>query len=527
MTIAARFAKLLRSFVNLLSRPVASYSGGNVSRLNAQQILSAGNANREIRWTLSTMRMRSRTLERDDPYAQRFLKMVEINVVGHNGVAMQSRAGDIGPGPDYKFVPDSAANSIIEREWAAFSRLGMFDITGKLSRAMFERLLIRTIARDGEVLVKIVADQKARHGIKFQMLEADWLDERLNEDLPNGNRIVMGVEMDPAGKPVAYWLHENHPGDTKRGTGKRIRYTVDQIRHYFIAERPEQVRGVPWMHAALNRLYQLGEFDDAAILAARLGADKFMVLEDENGEAASMADGSLSVSDSSAPSVDEGSGALYFQSQKGSIDILPRGTKLADFNPNYPSDQYGPFTLAALRGVSSGLNVSYESLSNDREGVTWTSIRHGVLDDREMWKGVQEWFIETWSWDGFTVWLDSSLLSPFKPLNYLPAGKRDKFLAPSFQGRRWDWVNPKDDIEAKEKALQLRITSHRRVLAEQGLDIEEVLAEIDEDRALAAKYGIDLDAVFALKQPTQQPSPPPAEPPPTARRTSTRKKPKE
>lgn len=508
----------------------AGYDAGGVSRINAQWGISAGNANRELRWGLANMRARSRDLERNDPYAQKFLELVETNVVGPCGINMQSRAGDFGPAPDFKFVQDKAANSIIEREWAAFSRVGQFDVTGKLSRSAFERLLIRAIARDGEVLVKPVSDPGSRWGIRFQLLEADWLDEKLNEDLPNGNRIVMGVELDPAGKPVAYHLHTRHPGDVNRRIGsERVRYTADQIRHYFIAERPEQVRGTPWMHAAMSKLYQLGEFDEAAILAARLGADKFMVLEDTEGMAADLADGTMPLADdANAPSINEGTGALYYQSQKGSIDILPRGTKVADWNPNYPSDTYGPFMKAALRGVSSGLpGVSYESLSNDREGVTWTSIRHAVLDEREEWKALQKWLIDAEAFDLYTLWLDAALLSPKKPLAYLPASKRDKFLAPVFTGRRWDWVNPKDDIEAKEKALMLRLTSHRRVLAEQGIDLEELLAEIQDDRALAESYDVDLDAVLKKSAPAAQtpaqPDPGQATNPTAARRPRKKK----
>lgn len=510
-----------------LLRPRAGFDAGGISRINAQWGISAGNANRELRFGLANMRARSRDMERNDPYAKKFLELVEINLVGPNGISMQSRAGDTGPAPDFKFVQDKAANSIIEREWAAFSRAGQFDVTGKLSRSAFERLLVRAIARDGEVLVKPVSDPNSRWGIRFQILEADWLDEKLNEDLPNGNRIIMGVELDPSGKPVAYHLHSRHPGDAMRAGGDRIRYTADQIRHYFFPERPEQVRGTPWMHAAMSKLYQLGEFDEAAILSARLGADKFMVLKDVDGMAAEMADGTLpGAGDSSSPDINESTGALYFQSQKGSIDILPRGTEPVSWDPNYPSDTYGPFIKAALRGVSSGLpGVSYESLSNDREGVTWTSIRHAVLDEREAWKALQRQVIETYSWDTYTLWLDSALLSPKKPLAYLPASKRDKFLAPVFTGRRWDWVNPKDDMESKEKALQLRLTSHRRVLAEQGIDLEELLAEIQDDRALAAAYNVDLDSILKKSAPgaqtPAQPDPGQATNPPAARRPDT------
>lgn len=501
---AAKPPQVLKSI-----RAAGDFDAGNVRRTNANWTYSHSDANRAVRYGLTTMRGRARDLERNDPYAKKFLELVETNLVGANGVTLQSTVGDIMP--DGRFVQDDAANRIIEREWHIFSRPGNFDVTGQLSRAAFERLFARAVARDGEVLVKRIADPLSKWGRRYQILEADWLDETYNEDRADGSRVVMGVELSPAGQPIAYHLRTRHPGDiTSRGGGERIRYTADQVRLYFLPTRPGQVRGVPWMHAAMSRLYQLGEFDESALIAARIGADKTMLLEDLEGQAADLADGALPGADGATDMDDARSGALFFNSQKGSIDILPRGTKVAQYDPAYPSDAYGPFVLATLRGAASGLIGSYESISNDRNGVTWTSIRHAVLDERAQWTLLQTWLIDALCHDLFTDWLQTALLSPRRPLDYLPAGKVDKFNAPKFTGRRWDWVNPKDDIESKLAALQAKLTSHRRVMAEQGIDLEDLFIEIKSDRELAARYGVDLDAlVRKTAGPSPQPQPQP------------------
>jgi capsid protein len=209
-----------------------------------------------------------------------------------------------------------------------------------------------------------------------------------------------------------------------------------------------------------------------------------MLKETEPGSAAGLSDG------------ESNDGTLVWSSSKGSVDILPAGTEPASWVPNYPDANYGPFVLAGVRGIASGLNVAYESLSNDRQGVTWTSIRHAVLDDRDSWTLIQDWLIDSKSRDTYTTFLTYGFLSPNRPFDYLPAGKVDKFNAPSFQGRRWDWVNPKDDVEAKVMQIKAGLASHRRVLAAIGIDLEDLLIERQEDRALAAKYGEDLDAAL-------------------------------
>jgi lambda family phage portal protein len=493
---------LKKWFISLF-RASGEYKSGNVERTTARWNTSHADANRALRWSLTTMRARSRTLERDDPYAKKFLGLCETNIIGPDGINVQSRVEEIAP--DGRVISDTAANRIIEREHFKFSQAGNFDATRRLSRAAFERLFIRTVARDGEVLVKKIADPQSRWGRRYQLLEADWLDEGYNEDRPDGTRVIMGVELAPSGEAIAYHLHTRHPGDLAGTTrGERVRYTADQIKLHFLPTRAGQVRGVPWMHAAMSRLYQLGEFDESALIAARIGADKAMILEDPEGMVAdSVADGALPDDNGNE------NGPLYFNSQKGSIDILPRGAKVAQFDPNYPSDAYGPFVLAALRGVSTGFGVEYHSLTGDLSQVNFSSIRAGTLQEHDMWKILQGWAIESLSQDLYADWLMTALLSPFKPLAYLPAGKFDKFNSPTFQARRWDWVDPKKDLDAKILAIGAKLTSHRRVMAEQGIDLEDLLAEIQADKALAASYGIDLDQLTppTMQQPATQPEP--------------------
>lgn len=454
------------------------YAGAKVDRLTAAWTTSSTSANSEIYQSLRTLRARSRQLARDNAYARKFLQMVESNVVGPDGIGLQVRAFDLAP--DGKKIMDTYANTAIEREWAAWGKRGVCDIRGLLSWPALQRLIIRTIAQDGEILALRLRDAKNRHMYALQILDADRLDETYNAVLNNGNEIIMGVEVDGATRrPVAYHIFDGHPGDIRGNGRKRTRYAAENVLHDFIQDRPEQVRGVPWMHASMGRLNMLGEFEESAVVAARIGASKVGFFENPDPDAnpSMMADG------------ETGAGQQTMNVQAGEFTELPPGYKFSSWDPNYPNDVFDPFTKAVLRGIASGLGISYHTLASDLEGVNYSSIRQGVIDERDNWRVIQRWMADGILSTVFADWLNQMLLTP---ATVLPQAKVEKFNAPDWQPRSWQWVDPLKDTNARILARENGMTSLRRILAEQGLDIEDIATEIAEDNAILAAAGVTL-----------------------------------
>ena len=64
-----------------------------------------------------------------------------------------------------------------------------------------------------------------------------------------------------------------------------------------------------------------------------------------------------------------------------------------------------------------------------------------------------------------------------------------------FHGRRWGWVDPTKEVNAKAEELRLGITSHTRILSELGIDRDELFAEIEQDKLAAAAHGFELPQV--------------------------------
>jgi lambda family phage portal protein len=197
--------------------------------------------------------------------------------------------------------------------------------------------------------------------------------------------------------------------------------------------------------------------------------------------------------------------ALFTEADPGQFGVLPEGVDFTPFNPDYPHAMYDTFTKAAKRDIGSGLNVSYHSLANDLEGVNFSSIRSGTLEERDEWMVVQGWFISQFLEPVYEGWLRSSLLKGAIVMpngSALPAAKFQKFMAHEFMGRRWQWVDPMKDIQASVIAVDKGLASPYKIAAQQGQDAEDVLDDIARFQAAAKEKGVALASGVAIA--TQQ-----------------------
>lgn len=448
-----------------------SYSAAASSRLTNDWVTQHMSGMAEIRYTLKVMRDRSRELARNNAYAKRFLKMVVGNVVGAHGIRLQNKAVGVDG------AQDKSTNGLIHDAFLEWGKKENCDVAGLLSWKAMQRVFIETIARDGECLARKVKGFKNEWGFALQFIEADHLDENYNAELPNGNTIKMGVEVNQWGRPVAYHIFVKHPYDYFSMQNPGIRYErvpAEEMIHGFIPERIGMVRGVPWMFAAMTHTNMLGGYEEAEVIAARLAACKMGFFETPTG-------------DNYRGDDQEDDGSPITEAEPGVFEQLPQGTTFKDFKPEHPAGNFAPFVKTTLRTIASAWNVSYNSLANDLEGVNFSSIRAGLLDERDYWKLLQGWMIEILCQPVFQPWLEMSLLTQAVPLLQ---SKIDKFNIQKWHARGFDWVDPEKDANAQVLGIVNLIKTRTSVCAERGEDFEEILEQLAEEEALIEKYKI-------------------------------------
>lgn len=450
------------------------FQAANTGRLESSWAVTPTTVDSWIYQHQSTLVARSREQAQNADHMRKFVQLVRDNVAGPKGYDLQAAVKD----PNGK--PDILASSAIEDAWARFRKKGNFDVSGTYSGTDADRLVATTVAVDGEIIaIKRYGSDLNEFGFAVQFIDPVLLDPQHFEKLSNGNHIRHGIEFNANGRAIAYYLRtfdERQIGYVSMSsTRSHERIPADNVLHIFLPEILNQKRGLPWARTALSRLRMLSAFEDAAITNARVGAAKMGFFKDLDAD-------------------NDDDDSIPMDAEAGVFENIGN-REFVDWSPQFPDQSIDPFTKTILRSISSGLGVSYNNLASDLTAVNFSSIRQGALDEREVWKGIQEWQIEWWCMPIFEAWLESALLSGAitvagKPLKF---ERLEKYKNVVFQGRRWAWIDPQSEMSANQMAIALGIKSISEVIRETSTrDPVDVWEECAREQKEMADLGVKL-----------------------------------
>lgn len=419
---------------------------------------------------------RSREQWSNNDYVRNFVRLCRQNIVGPQGIILQARVKKTRGGK-----LDNEVNDALESAWEQWCKAENCDVTGARSIWKLQRLAVNTVARDGEFIFRKIygGPDAGPWGFALQPLDpqrmpADFNIPRLN----NGGFVRHGIEFNRYGRPVAYLFGSTDESEAEyyhiAGRGF-IRIPADQIIHGFLEDMVGQKRGLPWTSTSLERLHHLAGFEDAAVQNARAGATKMGFIQWKDGFGPEAKDDEDTVVDAEPLSWHE----------------LPQGAEVADWMPNFPNNETAAFTKLMLRGAAAGWGVLYNNIAGDLEGVNFSSIRQGTLDERDHWKDLQQWLIESFLQPVFDAWLEVALLSGRITVKgkSVPAAKLDALREISWQPRRWQWIDPGADVKAAVESKNHLLASPSQIILESGRDPMDVWRESARDvRAMIDAY---------------------------------------
>jgi lambda family phage portal protein len=460
------------------------FAAARLNKLLQDFVSSSRSADQDLYGDNLMLRARCRNLALNDPFVRKFLAMVVQNVVGPNGFLMQAKVTST-EGKDT--AQTKAINERIEEEYAEWCEKGSCTADGKSSFVRVQQMGIENWAREGENLVKFAYDRSFnRTGMALQLLDNDQLDDSMMQAGQDGSEIRMGVEVDRYRRPVAYWMFDGHPYDTVGGGNRmRKRIAAAAVVHTYMPKRPGQTRGYTQMSSVILQIHQLNRYYEAEVIAARFSAAKFMVLEEQaNLDPEYGGDGDEDDEDEEAP---RGAGNVEMGGESGAI-VVPSGMTAKPIDFNHPTQAFASFSKTAIRAISTGLLSSYPTLGNDLEGVNFSSIRAGMLDERDSWRVIQAWFIDDFLKPIFREWLRMALLTVLSDISLTPAQMRQF----RWRARGWEWVDPVKDADAAILRLQNGFSTYEKELGNLGMDFEETMATRAKEQALIKSLGLVL-----------------------------------
>lgn len=470
------------------------YASAKSGRLFGGWVAANNSADAELTSSLTALRTRSRALMRDAAYAKRARTIVVNNVIG-SGIGLQAQVmssrGDL----------RESINDAIESAWAEWCRAENCHTGGALHFSDLERAAMAEVFTAGEVFIRkhFRSFGASRVPLALELIEAERLadDFELVQPLAPGDEARMGIEVDRFGRPVAYWIRERHPNEIRTkvdGRSARVeRVPADQIIHLRVVDRWPQTRGEPWLHAVARRLNDMDGYSEAEIVAARASASYMGFIKSPE-----------------APVGEEVGGKVQLDFEPGLIQHLAPGEEFIGWNPNRPNTGADPFMRMLLREVAAGIGVSYESLSRDYSQSNYSSSRLSLIDDRDLWRTLQQWFVRSFREPLHRVWLQQAVLAGAVPIRldeYALAA--DKYAAVAFKPRGWSWVDPTKEVNAYKEAVRCGFTTVADVIASTGggADLEDVLRARKRELDMMEAAGLEFDTDPMLDKPEPAPAP--------------------
>jgi lambda family phage portal protein len=412
--------------------------------------------------TLAYLRNAARDLVRNDRMIRQAMRTIANHTVGWGIV----------PKP----VPMSARALEL---WQAWGETTACDADGRNNIYGLQKLVIRSTARDGEVLVRR-RWRRVEDGLpiplQLQVLEADFLDTSKTHALPNGGRVIQGVEFDPLGRRVAYWLFQEHPGSAITmssliGTSRRV--PASEILHvYESTDRAGQVRAATWLAALLLPAKDLGEYEDAQLMKQKIAACLSVITSDIDGQATPL--GTATTNTDGVTEIDTLS--------PGAILNVPPGRNIEVVQPPSVGD-YNPYVTSQDRKNAKGLGLSYEDYSGDYSNVNFSSARMARIEHYDN--------VYDWRWQLLVpqfcdpVWAWAMEAAAIMGLETAPSAQ---WTAPPMP-----MIEPDKEGLAYQRLMRIGAITWPEMVRERGYDPEAVLAEIAAFNKKFDALGIVLD----------------------------------
>ncbi|SDB18455.1 phage portal protein, lambda family [Pseudomonas sp. NFACC23-1] len=485
--MARHYPTLSRSGFLLPSNIKASYEGAGEGRRSTGWDAPDNGINSINTPALRNLRGRSRAAVRNDPYAFNVIDKRVSNLIGTG----------ITPRPN---TEDNALRKLLQLLWDDW--VDESDADEHTDFYGQQALVARTVETSGECFVRLRPrrlDEGLAVPLQVQILAPEFVPHDKFETTRTGNAIRAGIEFNPDGKRVAYWMYLSHPRDgvsLSAGYNQLVRVPASQVLHIFEPVEPGQLRGVPRLSPVLKRLRSLDNYDDAVLFRqevanlfagfiSRPAPDSGPVPRDPvTGEPLSFD------RDGFTPMV-----AL----EPGTMQELGPGEEVEFSKPPDAGNNYPDFMRQQLMAAAAGTGTPYEILTGDMREVNDRALRVVLNEFRRRLEQLQFGvYVHQLCRPIRAAWMDMAFLSGALVLDDY-AKRRREYLRTRWVPQGWAYIQPVQDVQARRMEVQAGFASRSEMVTRTGYDAETVDAENAADNARAQALGLNYNTHEAVE----------------------------
>lgn len=340
------------------------------------------------------------------------------------------------------------------------------DVSGRYSLPRLIRMMEAMRTVDGDCFVYKMSDGR------IQLIEGDRV--RTPSDLGeykgqvNVDDYIHGVQVSDSNSPMRYAICD------RGGIGNQFilrdlaqaRYVVP---HGFY-DRPDQVRGISPLSAAMNTFFDVYEAQEFALAKMKLA--QLFALKYKHGNA----------------SEDDGAEAKAFEFGSGPqlLELDPEDD--ASFlESNSPSTEFQSFMQVGIQIGLKSLDIPYSFF--DESHTNYSGARSALLeyelsanakrnDLRQVLNNLWVWRMQLFIADGVLV---------------LPEGMGLDDIAFEFIGTGIPWIDPMKEVAANAIAVKSGFKSRQQICKEDGQDFFKVADQIAQENAYLKEKGLGTD----------------------------------
>lgn len=456
---------------HMVSAYARAYEAAKPGRLHKKRT-DRGNGDSAVLEAGDSLRMQARHLDENHDLAKGVLNTLVNNIIGV-GIRVEPQVKD----RQGNYIAEFG-NKLLElfRDWSMLP-----EVTGELHWHAVQRMACRSWLRDGEMIAQLLEgdiaglDHGTRVPFSVELIEADLLPFELNDEKRG---IVQGVEKNKWGRPRAYHILKEHPGDPNNYSfyldTKRVK--AENIVHLKLSDRIRQTRGVSVFASVLHRLDDIKDYEESERVAARVAAAMcaFFRKSIDGAPVTTTQDGA-----SQSRTMKMAPGMIF--------DNLLPGEDIVSIESKRPNAGLEPFRNGQLRAVAAGTYTGYSSISKNYNG-TYSAQRQELVEQYVHYAVLREHFIERFVRPVWVRFVRMALLS--KAIEK-PAGvNEDTFFDADFRGPSVPWIDPLKEINAEEKAVQAGFKSRSQVIRERGANPQDVNDQIKRERDDESSKGL-------------------------------------